>query len=109
MNNNYANREFIDIIDQMSYEYGEVSGYIDGQAIGYELGYRACVLKNKKLQRKRARRRLYFIKQRLTGVCFLLFTALMVWLLDGDATLAVFTIPIGLLLIFSKKKILLII
>lgn len=108
MDNNYANREFIDIIDQTSYEYGEVSGYIDGQAIGYELGYRACVLKNKKLQRKRARRRLYFIKQRLIGIAILLFTVLMAWLLDGDATLAIITIPIGILLIFSKRKILLI-
>lgn len=33
-----------DTIDQLSYEIGEASGYIDGSKLGYEYGYHDCVL-----------------------------------------------------------------
>ena len=36
----------------------------------------------------------------------LVFTALAVWILEGDATIALITVPLGLALIFSRKKIL---
>ena len=51
------------------------------------------------------RRRLYFLIQRLIGVLFLTLTILVVISLR-DVTIAVFTVPISLLLIFSKKRIL---
>jgi len=46
----------------------------------------------------------YFIKQRVLGVITLVFTVLAVWILEGDATIALVTVPLGLSLIFSRKK-----
>lgn len=51
----------------------------------------------------RRQRRWYFLKQKLTGVAVLAFTALAVWLLEGDATIALLTVPMGLYLIFSRE------
>jgi hypothetical protein len=89
-------------------------GYADGYDNGYSDGYNECVLNHKRNEEERKqlsmeckKRRLYFLKQRLLGVLTLLFTALAVYLLDGDATIAIITVPTGLALIFSKEKILL--
>ena len=51
----------------------------------------------------RRQRRWYFIKQKLTGIAVLAFTAFAVWLLDGDATIAVLTVPLGLYLVFRRE------
>lgn len=51
----------------------------------------------------RRQRRWYFLKQKLTGAAVLAFTVLAVWLLDGDATIALLTAPMGLYLIFSRE------
>lgn len=50
------------------------------------------------------RRRLYFLKQKVIGVFMLVLTIFAVKLLDGDATIALLTVPLGLTLIFSKEK-----
>ena len=34
----------------------------------------------------------------------LVFTVLAVWILEGDATIALITVPLGLALIFSRQK-----
>ena len=52
-------------------------------------------------EKLRRQRRWYFIKQKLTGIAVLAFTAFAVWLLDGDATIAVLTVPLGL--VFSRE------
>lgn len=54
-------------------------------------------------ERRRQQRRRYFIKQRLYGIVLLIFTMLAVRLLDGDATLALVTVPLGLCMIFSRE------
>nr|UWD73076.1 MAG: hypothetical protein [Bacteriophage sp.] len=54
-------------------------------------------------EKLRRQRRWYFIKQKLTGIVVLAFTAFAVWLLDGDATIAVLTVPLGLYLVFSRE------
>lgn len=54
-------------------------------------------------EKLRRQRRWYFIKQKLTGIAVLAFTAFAVWLLDGDATIAVLTVPLGLYLVFSRE------
>lgn len=36
----------------------------------------------------------------------LVFTVLAVWILEGDATIALVMVPLGLMLIFSRKKML---
>lgn len=55
-------------------------------------------------ERERQARRWYFFKQKALGAVLLVFTVLAVWILEGDATIALITIPLGLALIFSRKK-----
>lgn len=50
-------------------------------------------------------RKIYFLKQKLVGVLFIAVTALAV-VLTKDATIAIFTVPIGLDLIFTKEMLL---
>ena len=57
-------------------------------------------------ERRRRQRRQYFLKQRLTGVFLLVFTALAVMATGGDATIAIITVPLGLYLVFTKEMIL---
>ena len=54
-------------------------------------------------QRKQRERKRYFIKQRLYGLATLIFTVFAVRVLDGDATIALFTIPLGISLLISKE------
>lgn len=58
---------------------------------------------SRRREKLRRQRRWYFIKQKLTGIAVLAFTAFAVWLLDGDATIAVLTVPLGLYLVFSRE------
>lgn len=48
-------------------------------------------------------RRWYFLKQRALGAVLLAVTVLVVWTLEGDATIALITVPLGLALVFSKQ------
>ena len=57
-------------------------------------------------ERRRRQRRQYFLKQRLTGVFLLVFTALAVMATGGDATIAIITVPLGLYLVFTKEMLL---
>ncbi|MDO4266407.1 MAG: hypothetical protein Q4C63_08120 [Eubacteriales bacterium] len=66
-------------------------------------GARARRIKREQLRRQRC---WYFFKQKLAGAAMLLLTVLAVWLLDGDATIAVLTAPMGLYLIFSREMLL---
>lgn len=59
--------------------------------------------RRKQCERRRQQRRWYFIKQRLSGIALLIFTVLAIKMLDGDATIALFTVPMGLYMIFSKE------
>ena len=56
-------------------------------------------------QREQAKkaRRWYFIKQKAYGLAMLAVTVLAVWATEGDITIAVITVPLGLMCIFSKK------
>lgn len=62
--------------------------------------------RRKQREYRRQQRRWYFIKQRLFGIVTLIFTVLAIKMLDGDATIAVITVPIGLYMIFSKEMLL---
>lgn len=80
--------------------------------IGFQDGYMACkeeyVDRAKKRQEQRIKERekaLYFLKQKALGVFVLIFTAISIGVLDGDATVGVVMIPLGIALIFSKKPI----
>lgn len=67
---------------------------------------RCIVMHKKRMERLRRqqdqeKRRRYFIQQKLIGAVVLILTALAVLFSDGDATIAIITIPVGLLLLFS--------
>ncbi|MFR1096143.1 MAG: hypothetical protein ACLSEO_06435 [Pilosibacter sp.] len=53
-------------------------------------------------QEKKARR-WYFIKQKAYGFVMLAVTVLAVWATEGDITIAVITVPLGLMCLFGKK------
>ena len=65
--------------------------------------YKRAERHRRRREQLRRQRRWYFIKQKLTGISVLAFTAFAVWLLDGDATIAVLTVPLGLYLAFTKE------
>lgn len=60
---------------------------------------------NSRRKRRRQYRRRYFLIQRLTGVALLVLTIFAVKLLEGDATIALITVPLGLYLIFTGEMI----
>lgn len=77
--------------------------YINGYADALE-DMRRWQRERRQQERERQARRWYFLKQRALGVATLIFTVLAVWILESDATIALITVPLGLALIFSKKK-----
>ncbi|MEZ3424664.1 MAG: hypothetical protein K1W39_13300 [Lachnospiraceae bacterium] len=77
--------------------------YINGYADALE-DMRRWQWERRQQERERQARRWYFLKQRALGAAVLVFTVLAVWILESDATIALITVPLGLALIFSKKK-----
>lgn len=59
--------------------------------------------RRKRREHRRQQRRWYFIKQRLSGIAILIITVFTTMLLDGDATVALITVPLGLYMIFTKE------
>lgn len=61
--------------------------------------------KEQRRQREQAKkaRRWYFIKQKAYGLAMLAVTVLAAWATEGDITIAVITVPLGLMCLFSKK------
>ncbi|MCD8119721.1 MAG: hypothetical protein LUE29_09650 [Lachnospiraceae bacterium] len=85
--------------------------------LGFDAGYDCAICrevrdkeyKNRQIKRKREaeiERKLYFAGQKLLGIFVLLFTFVSVALMNGDATLALITAPLGCVLIFSKRRLL---
>lgn len=77
---------------------------------GYKKGYADAIedmqiwwQEQQEQERIQRQRRWYFIEQRLTGLLLLAFTVFAVKLLDGDATIALITVPLGLCLLFTKE------
>ncbi|MDO4292189.1 MAG: hypothetical protein Q4C65_03050 [Eubacteriales bacterium] len=77
--------------------------YINGYADALE-DMRRWQQARRQRERERQARRWYFLKQRALGVVMLILTVLAVWILEGDATIALITVPLGLVLIFSRQK-----
>lgn len=69
----------------------------------YRRGYADALEDMRKRQREKKRRRQYFIMQKLNGIALLAFTALAVYILEGDATIAILTVPLALYMIFSRE------
>ena len=49
--------------------------------------------------------RIYYLKQKLCGLIFVIIGVITPIILDGDATVSLLLIPLGLYLIFTKNKI----
>ena len=49
--------------------------------------------------------RIYYLKQKLCGVALVSIGVIIPFILDGDATVSLLLIPLGLYLIFTKNKI----
>ena len=71
-----------------------------GDALAHYLESRRCW---ERRERRRQQRRWYFIKQRLSGIFLIALTIIAIKLLDGDATIALITVPLGLYLAFTKE------
>lgn len=76
----------------------------------YQRGYADAMAdmrkkKEQRRQREQAKkaRRWYFIKQKAYGLAMLAVTVLAAWATEGDITIAVITVPLGLMCLFSKK------
>lgn len=69
----------------------------------YRRGYADALEDMRKRQREKKRRLQYFIIQKRNGVALLAFTALAVYILEGDATIAIFTVPLALHMIFRRE------
>ncbi|NCB92892.1 MAG: hypothetical protein EOM40_10105 [Clostridia bacterium] len=76
---------------------------VDTNDAAYIKGYTDALKKQHARERERRRRRLYFIKQRAAGVLLIATTLACIPLMDGDATAALLTVPMGLMLIFSRE------
>ena len=76
----------------------------------YQKGYTDAVADMRKKKKQRQQReqekkacRWYFIKQKAYGLAMLAITVLAVWATEGDITIAVITVPLGLYMIFSNE------
>ncbi len=63
---------------------------------------------NRRETKRRIRQRtehLYYIKQRLSGLVVAATGIIVPFILDGDATVSLFTLPLGVFLILTKEKV----
>lgn len=56
-------------------------------------------------RKKQKVERLYYIKQRLSGIVMLIIGIFTPFLLDGDATFSLLAVPMGIGLIITKQKV----
>lgn len=71
----------------------------------YIMGYMEAVeheRKRKREWREKRERKKYFLIQKACGIAMLAMTAIAVKVLDGDATIALLTVPLGVALLTSK-------
>ena len=63
---------------------------------------------NRRMARKRAKRRAeatYYIKQKLSGLVMVAIGVLIPFVCDGDATISVLMLPLGIFLMVTKEKV----
>lgn len=56
-------------------------------------------------QRRRKAERIYYIKQKLSGLTMAAIGIFTPFLLDGDTTFSLIALPLGLFLVFTKEKV----
>jgi len=63
------------------------------------LSWEQC--KRQELYRKKQR---YFIKQKLCGITLILLSIMIPFLLNGDATVCILTLPLGIWLLCTRQR-----
>lgn len=74
------------------------NAYCRGYAEAVEKGRR-----HRRAIRERKARKRYFFTQKLHGLALLILTVIAVWALNGDISIAVITVPLGIVLITSRE------
>lgn len=72
----------------------------------YMIGYTDAMNQersHRRAARERRERKKYFAMQKLNDVALLIFTAVAIKILEGDATIAFITVPLGLSMLLSKE------
>lgn len=72
----------------------------------YMIGYTDAMNQERsrrRAARERRERKKYFAMQKLNGVALLIFTAVAIKILEGNATIAFITVPLGLSMLLSKE------
>ena len=59
---------------------------------------------NTQIQKKK-KNTIYFAKQKIAGIILIAIGVIIPFILDGDATASIVIIPMGLLLLFTKEKV----
>lgn len=54
---------------------------------------------------RRKAERIYYIKQKLLGLCMVVLGVAIPFVMDGDATASLIVLPIGIYALFTKEKI----
>ena len=90
------------LIVEVAYQRGYADAIADMRKKKEQRRQRGQAKKNPLGQPKKPRR-WYFIKQKAYGLAMLAVTVLAAWATEGDITIAVITVPLGLMCLFSKK------
>lgn len=59
----------------------------------------------KQIENRKKAERIYYIKQKLSGLTLSAIGILIPFMMDGDATASLFILPLGLYLLFTKEKV----
>lgn len=59
----------------------------------------------KQIENRKKAERIYYIKQKLSGLTMAAIGILIPFMMDGDATASLFILPLGLYLLFTKEKV----
>ncbi len=93
----------MDMIDMESYKYGYHAGYSDGVL---DTCRKQGGKKKMRLNPGAKERLLYFMKQKAVGMALMLVTDIGLKYGAFDITVAFFTVPLGLMLFFSRRRLL---
>ena len=62
-------------------------------------------LARQKREEEKRKRFFYFLKQKMMGIALIIISILIPILLDGDATASLLFLPLGIYVLFTKKKV----
>ena len=65
---------------------------------------RASSLRSKRRVRRCRAERIYYLKQKASGIALLIIGVIIPITFDGDATFSIIAVPLGILLIVTKEK-----